>query len=215
MANQLFVAALSGLLLGWWWPAAAAYFHRRYPSAQMPVSLGWQSWEPVLGMVAGVLLAIWLPRGAVPAWAAWGFAIAVVLSARIDLACGVLAYRFSAGLAAGGWALQWWNGTGGEALLASALTAAAMGLIAWASRGGMGHGDVWFAAGIAGWFSLSETWAFLCVAFISGALVGLGRLACGRSRREALPFGPFLALSGIVVMWFGERLGGGYGYILG
>lgn len=214
MASCLFIAALSGLLLGWWWPPAAAYFRRRYPTYPDLPSLAWQPWEPVCGMAVGVLLAIWLPNGGLSAWAAWGFAVTVILSARIDLACGVLAYRFSAGLAAGGWALQWWFGTGPDAMLASGLTAAALGMIAWLSHGGMGRGDVWFAAGIAGWFSLTEAWAFLCLAFGGGALVGIGWLVLGgRNRRAALPFGPFLAWAGITVMWFAERMGGWYEYI--
>ncbi len=215
MGNYFFVAALSGLLAGLWWPYLGAYFSRRYRvSVSMPI-LPWQSWEPVAGMVIGVLLAIWVPTS-LPLWAAWWFALAALLAARIDLFCGVLPYRFSAGLALCGWAVQWWAETGVESLLASAATAGLMGLIAWVSRGGMGGGDVWFAAGMAAWLSPLTAWMFVCTAFIGGAVVGGAYwLQHGRQRGMTIPFGPCLAVAGIWVLWFGERMSGWSEQIIG
>ncbi len=75
------------------------------------------------------------------------------------------------------------------------------------SRGGMGGGDVRLAGllGLAlGWQQLLTA---LLLAFTGGALVSLLLLASGRvSRRDPIPFGPFLALGGYIAALWGERL---------
>ncbi len=75
------------------------------------------------------------------------------------------------------------------------------------SRGGMGGGDVRLAGmlGLAlGWQQLLTA---LLLAFTSGALVSLLLLASRRvSRKDPIPFGPFLALGGYVAALWGEQL---------
>ena len=46
----------------------------------------------------------------------------------------------------------------------------------------------------------------LFIGFVVGALGGVALLARGRSARTAIPFGPFLALGGVVALLCGDRL---------
>ena len=91
-------------------------------------------------------------------------------------------------------------------LLDASLTAAGAGafflLIAVASRGGMGGGDIKLAAMIGAFLGYPATVFALLVAFTTGAVAGLLLIATGRrSRKDPIPFGPSLAL-GAVVAWF-------------
>ena len=48
----------------------------------------------------------------------------------------------------------------------------------------------------------------LLIGFASGALVGLALIARrgASARKQAVPFGPFLALGGVVALWCGNAL---------
>jgi leader peptidase (prepilin peptidase)/N-methyltransferase len=72
----------------------------------------------------------------------------------------------------------------------------------------MGFGDVRFAGLIGlhlGWLGLAQVPVGLIVAFVLGAVSGLGLLALGRRNwRTQIPFGPFLAAGALVtVLWGG------------
>ncbi len=80
-------------------------------------------------------------------------------------------------------------------------------LIALISRGGMGWGDVKLAAliGLATGFPL----VFLAVIMgaILGGIVAVALMIAGkRKRREAIPFGPFLALATMVTLLWGSNI---------
>jgi leader peptidase (prepilin peptidase) / N-methyltransferase len=72
---------------------------------------------------------------------------------------------------------------------------------------GMGMGDVKLAA-LMGLYLGSAVAPALAVAFISGAVVGIALIAREGSaaRKRAVPFGPFLALGGIVGLLAGNEL---------
>jgi len=74
-------------------------------------------------------------------------------------------------------------------------------------RGGMGMGDVKLAA-LMGLYLGRAVAAALVVGFAAGALVGAAlMLRHGASaRKRALPFGPFLALGGVVGLWAGDEI---------
>jgi prepilin signal peptidase PulO-like enzyme (type II secretory pathway) len=80
-------------------------------------------------------------------------------------------------------------------------------LIALISRGGMGWGDVKLAALI----GLATGFPHVFVAIIMGAILG-GIVAVAlviakrRKRREAIPFGPFLALAAMVTLLWGSNI---------
>ncbi|MFO7171621.1 MAG: A24 family peptidase [Bacillota bacterium] len=103
----------------------------------------------------------------------------------------LLAPRFSWAWALGGAAL------GGGTLL----------LVALASRGGMGMGDVKLAGAFGLYLGLSETFVALAAAFLLGGLVSLALLALGVvGRKDHIPFGPFLAAGALVGLLYGDPL---------
>ena len=73
---------------------------------------------------------------------------------------------------------------------------------------GMGMGDVKLA-GVMGLYLGSSVLPALLVAFLSGTAVGVGIMArhgIAAGRKKGLPFGPFLALGGIVALLVGPDL---------
>lgn len=79
--------------------------------------------------------------------------------------------------------------------------------IALLSSGGMGGGDIKFGAMLGvfvGWPGIIAT---LVIASVSGALYGLAAMALGKkSLGDIVPFGPFLALGALVVLFWGPQL---------
>ncbi len=84
-------------------------------------------------------------------------------------------------------------------------------LIALAYPRGMGMGDVKLAA-VMGLFLGSAVSVALAVAVIAGSVVGIGVMAHQGSgaRKQAVPFGPFLALGGVVALLAGDQLVNAY-----
>ena len=77
---------------------------------------------------------------------------------------------------------------------------------------GMGMGDVKLA-GMLGLFLGRAVGPAIFVALVSGVLVGglvIARRGAAEGRKTAVPFGPFLALGGIVALFVGEMLVDGY-----
>jgi leader peptidase (prepilin peptidase) / N-methyltransferase len=119
---------------------------------------------------------------------ALGAAAALAIGAATDL--GGVPQQLIAGAAAGGF------------LLAAAL----------ARPGGMGMGDVKLAA-MLGLFLGREVAVALLVALLAGSAVGVAimvRKGAGEGRRTAIPFGPFLALGGVVALLAGPAVVGWY-----
>jgi leader peptidase (prepilin peptidase)/N-methyltransferase len=112
-----------------------------------------------------------------------GAVTAIALAAATDVSS--LPERFAAAVAAGGFLF----------------------CIALAYPRGMGMGDVKLAA-VMGLFLGRDVAPALLVGFGAGALVGLAMMARKgtAARKEAIPFGPFLALGGIVGLWFGDAI---------
>jgi leader peptidase (prepilin peptidase)/N-methyltransferase len=75
----------------------------------------------------------------------------------------------------------------------------------------MGEGDLNLIALIGaflGWRSVVVT---VLVACLTGSVIGLALIGLGRlTRRQHIPFGPFLALGAVVALFWGERLIGWY-----
>ena len=110
-------------------------------------------------------------------------ALAVVLAAATDP--GSLAERLAAGAAAGG----------------------LLFLAALAYPRGMGLGDVKLAATM-GLFLGRNVAPAVLVALLAGSLVGLAMIARhgAAARKQAIPFGPFLALGGVVGLLAGDQI---------
>ncbi len=95
-----------------------------------------------------------------------------------------------------------------EQLIAGAAAGGFLLLAALARPGGMGMGDVKLA-GMLGLFLGREVAVALLVALVVGTLVGIGVMArrgVGEGRKTAIPFGPFLALGGVVALLAGPAI---------
>jgi leader peptidase (prepilin peptidase)/N-methyltransferase len=73
--------------------------------------------------------------------------------------------------------------------------------------GGMGMGDVKLA-GVMGLYLGSSVLPALLTAFLTGSLVGIGLIARhgSKARKMKVPFGPFLALGGVIALLVGPDL---------
>jgi len=75
------------------------------------------------------------------------------------------------------------------------------------SRGGMGGGDMKLGAMIGAFLGWKLTLLTIMLAVISGGLVGVTLLITGlRQRRDPVPFGPFLAASALVSLFWGDHI---------
>jgi leader peptidase (prepilin peptidase)/N-methyltransferase len=95
----------------------------------------------------------------------------------------------------------------GEHGIAAAAAGGSLLLIALAYPRGMGMGDVKLAA-VMGLFLGRAVAPALLIGFAAGALVGVGIMLRHGSagRKRAIPFGPFLALGGVVGLFAGDQL---------
>ncbi len=96
-----------------------------------------------------------------------------------------------------------------EQLAAGAAAGGFLLLAALASPGGMGMGDVKLA-GMLGLFLGWEVAVAMLVALLAGAVAGavvVARRGVAEGRKTAIPFGPFLALGGVVALYAGTALG--------
>jgi leader peptidase (prepilin peptidase) / N-methyltransferase len=94
-----------------------------------------------------------------------------------------------------------------ERLAAAATAGGVLFLIAMAYPRGMGMGDVKLVA-MMGLFLGSAVAPAVLVGFATGAAVGLVMIARhgAAARKQAIPFGPFLALGGVVGLWWGPEI---------
>ncbi len=95
----------------------------------------------------------------------------------------------------------------GPRAIAAAIAGGGLLLVALAYPRGMGMGDVKLAA-MMGLFLGRAVAPALLVGFLAGSIVGVYLIARHGSegRKRAIPFGPFLALGGIVGLWFGDEI---------
>jgi len=105
------------------------------------------------------------------------------------------------------WLTQWTITGIANAALGGAIGFAIFLLIAIASRGGMGWGDVKLAAliGLATGFPL-VFFSIIMGAILGGIVAVALVIAKKRKRRETIPFGPFLALSAMVTLLWGSNI---------
>ena len=72
---------------------------------------------------------------------------------------------------------------------------------------GMGYGDFKLLAAIGAWFGWQTVPVIILLSSFAGALLGISILLLGRLERDTpMPFGPYLAGAGLVILFFGETL---------
>lgn len=75
------------------------------------------------------------------------------------------------------------------------------------SKGGMGQGDVTFGAMIGSFLGFYSSISVFVLSFIVGAIFGIYALIFLKKKgRDAIPFGPYLALSTYLVVFFGNKI---------
>lgn len=80
-------------------------------------------------------------------------------------------------------------------------------LIALVSNGAMGGGDIKLIAALGLILGLKKTVLNILLSFIIGAAVSLYLLLSGRKgRKDAIPFGPFINISFIITLFFGDMI---------
>jgi leader peptidase (prepilin peptidase) / N-methyltransferase len=94
-----------------------------------------------------------------------------------------------------------------ERAIAAAIAFAVLFIVALVYPSGMGMGDVKLA-GLMGVYLGRAVAPALLVGFLAGALFGLALIAKhgSEARKQAVPFGPFLALGGLVGLFAGDEI---------
>ncbi len=137
------------------------------------------------------------------------FSLLMVIVIFIDLDHRIIPNALTYPALAVGLLLAWADGPRGFliALLAALGSGLAFLLIAVLSRGGMGGGDIKLAAVMGAFLGWPTIVAAMFISFTLGGVVGLALLAARlRSRKDPVPFGPFLAAGGIAALFWGEPL---------
>lgn len=114
-----------------------------------------------------------------------------------------------------------WLGLLGQAVLhpdrlGSAVWGAAIGYVSlwaiyWAfklltAKEGMGYGDFKLFAALGAWFGAAALLPIILIASIVGAVIGVAlQLARRHPRGRPIPFGPFLALAGLIALYLGPQ----------
>lgn len=177
-----------------------------YPLAREP---RWKIWASAV-TAAALSLGTGLVFGTSAPWLHFSLLSALLVSSTvIDLyhriipnvliSLGLLAALFLGFV----WPLRPWSDsliglvTGGGLLLITALI----------QRGGMGIGDVKLAGVMGMYLGWPGILVSLFVAFVTGAVAGIILIILGRKRgKDLIPFGPFLALGGLVAAFWGEGI---------
>lgn len=100
--------------------------------------------------------------------------------------------------------------------LVSAVWGAAIGYVSlwtiyWAfklltGKEGMGYGDFKLFAALGAWFGAAALLPLILIASMVGAVVGITlQLARRHTRGRPIPFGPFLALAGLIALYLGPQ----------
>lgn len=172
--------------------------------------IGWR--YPLVEAAAGVLLVVvwtrYAPGGNWPALAAGAvFSLSLLSVCVIDLDHRIIPNAITYPGLLVGLLLAALQGKIVAAAAAAAGAGAFFLLIALVSRGGMGGGDVKLAAMMGAYLGWPGIAVGLLVGFVGGAAAGLVLIAAGRrSRKDAIPFGPALAVGGVVALLAGDVL---------
>ncbi len=193
----------------------------------MPIPWRYPIVEAVTAAAFGLALAV---LGPTPAFAAAALLLAMLIAVTaIDLRLQIIpdaitlpgiALGVLASLATGrpGVRIPWlgvaahsWPAVILDSLLGILVGGGIFLVIILASGGGMGGGDMKLGAMLGAFLGWQLGLLALMLAVLSGGLVAVVLLALRRrGRKEAIPFGPFLALGGAVAFLWGDALLGWY-----
>ncbi|MDR3352803.1 MAG: A24 family peptidase [Zoogloeaceae bacterium] len=115
------------------------------------------------------------------------------------------------------WGGLLWNLDGHFAPLSAAVIGAMAGYLSlWSvywgfklltGKEGMGYGDFKLLAALGAWMGWTLLPCIILVSSLLGAVIGISLiLATRRSRHIPIPFGPYLAIAGVVALFWGEKI---------
>ena len=167
----------------------------------------------VEGFTAVLFAAVGWRFGPQPAALMWcGVAATLVALSAIDWDTTLLPDDLTQPLTWAGLVAAWagWSGLGVDAaLLGAAVGYLSLWVVYWlfklaTGKEGMGHGDFKLLAALGAWLGWQAILPIVLMASVLGACVGLGIKAWGQLREgRYVPFGPFLAGGGVVLMLAG------------
>ena len=203
-------------VMGWLWLQGKCRFcqwpiPRRYPLVEAATGL-------VFVLIYSLLSFSWLSVGY------WLLASWLIALAMIDLDTYTLPNKLTQSGLLMGIAVQTWLGfqqtppwpAAAQALFSS-IFAAVLGIwlfdmisllaSTFLGKTAMGGGDAKLAAMMGAWLGWKLLILASFLACLLGAVIGVGAIALKlRSRRQPIPFGPFLALGTIIAALWGDRL---------
>jgi len=181
---------------------------------------------PLVETLSGALFALiaWRFGFGWPALAAVALTAFLIALAFIDIDHQLLPDSLTLPLLWLGLLLSLWGAQPGSPMAAdvrSSLIGAMAGYVSlWSvyhlfrlltGKEGMGYGDFKLFAALGAWLGWQMLFVTILIAAAVGAVVGIGLIALRGHRRSApIPFGPFLAAAGWLVMMWGQRLVGSY-----
>ena len=135
------------------------------------------------------------------------FAISLIIHIYTDCKEQLLYDEVSTVLMLTGVIYAYYFGNLWDAVQGAMASVVIMLFVYWASKGGMGFGDVKLAFVLGVWLGLEQSILCLLLAFILGGVVGVALLLSRiKSRKDAIPFGPYLCVSGWVSLLCGKEL---------
>lgn len=135
------------------------------------------------------------------------FVLGLLYHTYTDLKFMLLYDKVTLFLAAVGLVRAWYEGQLFDAAYGAEIMLAIMLVLYFASRGGMGEGDVKLAPVLGIWLGLEQGLLCLLLAFVSGGVVGALLLLCKRGKlKQAIPFGPFLCAAAVAAYFCGKEI---------
>ncbi len=161
-----------------------------------------------------VALSFWHFGYSFTAIAASFFILALITLTAIDLDTHLLPDTITLPLL---WLGLLFNLNEGFVDINSAVIGAALGyLILWSvywlfklitKKEGMGYGDFKMLAAIGAWFGWQALPAVILLSSLAGSIAGLSMITFGKSHRNSqIPFGPFIAAAGIIMLFSGAQI---------
>jgi leader peptidase (prepilin peptidase)/N-methyltransferase len=175
------------------------------------------SWRyPLVEVLTAFLFGFvaWKVGPGLAGWAAMGFVAAMIALTFIDFDTQLLPDDITLPLL---WAGLLFNVTGTYADLTSAVIGAMAGYLSlWSvywlfklttGKEGMGYGDFKLLAAIGAWLGWQVLPLTILLSSLVGAIVGIGMIVLAKHGRNVpIPFGPYLAVAGIVALFWGKPL---------
>ena len=135
------------------------------------------------------------------------FAVALIIHIYTDCKEQLLYDEVSTVLMVAGVIYAYYFANMWDSVQGAMASVAIMLAIYWVSRGGMGFGDVKLAFVLGVWLGFEQSLLCLLLAFIFGGVVGVLLLLTGiKTRKDAIPFGPYLCVSGWVSFLCGKEI---------